>query len=174
MNGYTYEGATNEQVANFAAAHIYMNNPDAIHYGPGYPDHISWEAPDDVFLGYPKTFLKRELQVSNNMTIEGTGYSSFEAFINLNPDWVPTTPLGIAYATSSVDAGDGRSRISFDIYWNDESYVVTDESYYTCSAEELMARLGVSGPVGSGVAVVEPYDDGTVAPFFLWSYDSTR
>ncbi|MBQ9067485.1 MAG: hypothetical protein IJ131_00265, partial [Eggerthellaceae bacterium] len=175
MNGYTYEGASNQLVGDFSASHTHINNPYNISYGPAYPTVISYETPDEIFLRYPRVFLKRDLpREEDGMRFEGTDYGSFEGHVDLHSNRVPTEPLGIAYATSSEDAGEGRSRITFDVYYGGTSYDVEDMSYYNCTLEELKSRLGVSQPIATGVAVVEPYEDGTIAPFLLWSYESTR
>lgn len=173
MNGYSYSGADPEQVCDFSASHIYLNYPDAIKSGQDGKGK-SWEVKEEIFNKYPPLFLKRDTpNVKIGGHSDGITYYSFEGYVGLSSSKVPTTPQGVAYVTGSKNKGNNRTEITFDIYYGGP-YAATDESLYSCSLEELKGKLGVSAPIASGVAVVEPYDDGSVAPFKLWSYDSTR
>lgn len=173
MNGYTYSGADPEQVCDFSASHIYLNYPDAIKSGQDGQGK-TWEVKEEIFNKYPPLFLKRD---TPNVKVGGhndaVSYYSFEGYVGISPSKVPTSAQGVAYVTGSKNVGNNRTEITFDIYYGGP-YTATDESLYNCSLEELKGKLGASTPIASGTAVVEPYDDGSVAPFKLWSYDSTR
>ncbi|MBO4365577.1 MAG: zinc-ribbon domain-containing protein [Eggerthellaceae bacterium] len=170
---FDWNTCTDEEMCLFAIDHTRLNFPDAIQDassaglknadGQLCTERVDWE----TFSKYPRVFLKKDFSEGNvtNPCVYYEGYVCFPG-----DGW--HVPNGVAYVTSTTDIGDNRVLVTFDVYGDGVDYVVTDESYYTCYADELEAKLGVSGISRTGCAIVEPCDDGTVAPFKLWAFES--
>ena len=170
---FDWETCTDEEMCLFSIDHTRLNNPDAIldASGAGYQsadgrpctERVDWE----TFAKYPRVFLKKDFDESDitDPCFLHDGYVCFPG-----DGW--HVPNGVAYVTSTTDIGEGRVLVTFDVYGDGVDYVVTDESYYTCTADELQRKLGVSGVSRTGSAIVERCDDGTVAPFKLWAFES--
>ena len=170
---FDWETCTDKEMCLFAADHTRLNYPEAVEVVSGSKirnasgEVCNERIPYDIFAKYPRVFLKKDFDASNVVdpfVIDG-GYVYFP------PDgW--HVPNGVAFVTSTTEIGENRVLVTFDVYGDGVDYVVTDESYYTCSSGELMRKLGVSGISRTGYAVVEPVDDGSVAPFKLWGFES--
>ena len=170
---FDWNTCTDAEMCAFAIDHTRLNFPEAVEDASGEGvknaagelcgERIAFE----TFAKYPQVFLKKDFGEGNVVepcVVRG-GYVYFPA-----SGW--HVPNGVAYVTSTTDIGNGRALVTFDVYGDGVDYVVTDESYYTCSAEELQEKLGVNGISRTGNAIVEPMDDGSVAPFKLWAFES--
>ena len=168
---YTPEACTDGYMCNFAIEHIKYNFPEAMEDASGEGvrnsggTQCNTRTSFEIFQRYPTVFLKHDFSEGNvaGQCVYQNGYVYY-------PHPADTAPSGIVYVTGTRDRADGKVDVAFDVYGGAIDYTVTDESYYTCSAEELMSRLGVNGPSRSGTAVVEPWDDGSVAPFKLYEF----
>lgn len=170
---FDWNTCTDAEMCAFAIDHTRLNFPEAVEdasgegvknaAGEACGERIAFE----TFAKYPRVFLKKDFGEGNVVEpcVMRSGYVYFPA-----SGW--HVPNGVAYVTSTTDIGNGRALVTFDVYGDGVDYVVTDESYYTCSADELQKKLGVSGISRTGNAILEPMDDGSVAPFKLWAFES--
>jgi len=168
-----------EALVWFAILHDGKNKLDSWEDPPGgpitlgeysYNQRISADRVKEV----SKVFFKLDCDVSNLRGNPGShGYHDYYydgGFIYFLVTNGAGMPEGIALATSLENLGDNRYKVQFNVY-NSETghYDVTDKSLYGKTSEELQKLFG-AGTVIPGEAIIEPLDDGTIAPFMLHSF----
>ncbi len=173
MNGYRSSRTSSDQVFLFAYAHALLNSTKTVQFGEYWPaagdGPYYARASFESLEKYANLFLKEPLTTEDipfdACYEDGYVYTNLETML----------PEGIAIATSMEYLGNEQYQIGFEIYRNawDESYTVTDESYYRMTPQELAQAFDQRFPSCVGTAVLEAGYDDEAAPFKLLSYDST-
>ena len=162
--------ALSEDLATFAVKHVGRNSFNEWEQAPS--SNPGWGLPrDDKWSGGPNGM--RGWRLSANRVDElvtryfGRSIDFTEIAVNQHPGWVvyedgyvffgttngASWPGGVALAKAAYDLPDGTVEIEFDVY-NNFGYDATDQSLYSCTPAQIMDRLGVDGPIATGVAVV--------------------
>ena len=162
--------APSEDLATFAVKHVGRNSFSEWEEAPS--SNPGWGLPrDDEWSGGPNGM--RGWRLSADRVDElvnryfGRSIDFTEIAVNQHPGWVvyedgyvffgttngASWPGGVALAKAAYDLPDGTVEIEFDVY-NNFGYDATDQSLYSCTPAQIMDRLGVDGPIATGVAVV--------------------
>ena len=162
--------APSEDLATFAVKHVGRNSFSEWEQAPS--SNPGWGLPrDDKWSGGPNGM--RGWRLSADRVDElvtryfGRSVDFTEIAVNQHPGWVvyedgyvffgttngASWPGGVALAKAAYDLPDGTVEIEFDVY-NNFGYDATDQSLYSCTPAQIMDRLGVDGPISTGVAVV--------------------
>ena len=162
--------APSEDLATFAVKHVGRNSFSEWEEAPS--SNPGWGLPrDDEWSGGPNGM--RGWRLSADRVDElvnryfGRSIDFTEIAVNQHPGWVvyedgyvffgttngASWPGGVALAKAAYDLPDGTVEIEFDVY-NNFGYDATDQSLYSCTPAQIMDRLGVDGPISTGVAVV--------------------
>ncbi|MCL1890843.1 MAG: hypothetical protein FWG00_02285 [Coriobacteriia bacterium] len=168
-NGYEFDAYDHlGTLAHFAIDHNYINTPGVVELGSyenidgkDYDIRISAKAAQETI----KTFFKQDVDVS---TLKDMGYPYYHnGYLYTAQAGGGLGAYGIAVPLTLEKIGDNRYKVLFEVFAGD-NYDATDQSLYGLSRDELVKR-GFAGYL-TGEAVIEPLNDGTIAPFLLVSY----
>jgi hypothetical protein len=164
--------ASSEDLARFGVLHVGRNTPDQWE-----SDMEGWGLPDDpAYSGGAngkRTWripASRIEELSQRYFGRGVDFDAL-AFEN-HPGWVVyrdgyvyfgTTngagaAEGVSLATRAADQPDGTIRVDFNVYGRG-GYDATDQSWYSCSPEEIERRMGESKPYRTGYAIMHQGPD---------------
>lgn len=172
MNGYRNSRTSSDQVFFFAYAHALLNSTKAVQFGEYWP--VAGGGPYYARASFESLEKYADLFLKESLTIEDIPFDTCyeDGYVYTNLETISAE--GIAVATEMEYLGNDQYQIEFEIYRNawDESYTVTDESYYRMTPQELAQAFDQRFPSCIGTAVLEAGYDDEAAPFKLLSYDS--
>lgn len=173
MNGYRNSRVSSDQAFLFAYAHALLNSTKAVQFGEYWP--AAGDGPYYARASFDSLEKYADLFLKESLTTEDIPFDACyeDGYVYTNLETI--LPEGIAVATSMEYLGNEQYQVEFEIYRNawDESYTVTDESYYRMTPQELAQAFDQRFPSCIGTAVIEAGYDDEAAPFKLLSYDST-